>query len=156
MFENLKNINIKNIIMKLSVQNNNKSSRFRNSFRFVVLFVLLFSLISLSSCSRDDDPADNDFFAGTYNGSISYNDGTTSISKDNGSVFVTKIASGTKYNFRFSDGIPDLNGVEFEKTGDNTLVMVGSSATSYIRIDNKDLKILYTANGKTWTANAVR
>lgn len=156
MFENLKNINIKNIIMKLSVQNNNKRSRFRNSFRFVGLFVLLFSLISLSSCSRDDDPADNDFFAGTYNGSISYNDGTTSISKDNGSVFVTKIASGTKYNFRFSDGIPDLNGVEFEKTGDNTLVMVGSSATSYIRIDNKDLKILYTANGKTWTANAVR
>ena len=142
--------------MKLSVQNNNTSSRFRNSFRFVGLFVLLFSLISLSSCSRDDDPADNDFFAGTYKGSISYNDGTTSISKDNGSVFVTKIASGTKYNFRFSDGIPDLNGVEFEKTGDNTLVMVGSSATSYIRIDNKDLKILYTANGKTWTANAVR
>ena len=142
--------------MKLSVQNNNKSSRFRNSFRFVGLFVLLFSLISLSSCSRDDGPADNDFFAGTYKGSISYNDGTTSISKDNGSVFVTKIASGTKYNFRFSDGIPDLNGVEFEKTGDNTLVMVGSSATSYIRIDNKDLKILYTANGKTWTANAVR
>ena len=156
MFENLKNINIKNIIMKLSVQNNNKSSRFRNSFRFVGLFVLLFSLISLSSCSRDDDPADNDFFAGTYKGSISYNDGTTSISKDNGSVFVTKIASGTKYNFRFSDGIPDLNGVEFEKTGDNILVMVGSSATSYIRIDNKDLKILYSKDGKTWTANAVR
>ena len=142
--------------MKLSVQNNNKSSRFRNSFRFVGLFALLFSLISLSSCSRDDDPADNDFFAGTYKGSISYNDGTTSISKDNGSVFVTKIASGTKYNFRFSDGIPDLNGVEFEKTGDNTLVMVGSNATSYIRIDNKDLKILYSKDGKTWTANAVR
>lgn len=142
--------------MKLSAQQNNKSSRFRNSFRFAGLFVLLFSLISLTSCSRDDDPADNDFFAGTYKGSISYNDGSTSISKDNGSVFVTKIASGTKYNFRFSDGIPDLNGIEFEKTGDNSMVMVGSSSTSYVRIDNKDLKILYTVNGKTWTANAVR
>ncbi len=42
-----------------------------------------------------------------------------------GSVFVTKIASGTKYNFAFSDKIPDLNGVEFEKKGDNTLVSVG-------------------------------
>ena len=156
MFDNLRNINIKNIIMKLSAQQNNKSSRFRNSFRFAGLFVLLFSLISLTSCSRDDDPADNDFFAGTYKGSISYNDGSTSISKDNGSVFVTKIASGTKYNFRFSDGIPDLNGIEFEKTGDNSMVMVGSSSTSYVRIDNKDLKILYTVNGKTWTANAVR
>jgi hypothetical protein len=133
--------------MKLSVQKNSKRSRLKNPFRFLGLLVLLFSLISLTSCSRDDDPADNDFFAGTYNGSISYNDGTTSISKDNGSVFVTKIASGTKYNFRFSDGIPDL---------DNILVMVGSSATSYIRIDNKDLKILYSKDGKTWTANAVR
>ena len=123
-------LTFKNIIMKLSVQKNSKRSRFKNPFRFLGLLVLLFSLISLTSCRRDDDPADNDFFAGTYNGSIYYNDGTTSISKDNGSVFVTKIASGTKYNFRFSDGIPDLNGVEFEKTGDNTLVMVGSSATS--------------------------
>ena len=142
--------------MKLSIQKNTKSSGLKNSFRFVGLLVLLFSLISLTSCSRDDDPADNDFFAGTYNGSISYNDGTTSISKDKGRVFITKIASGTKYNFRFSDGIPDLNGDKNEKTGDNILVMVGSSATSYIRIDNKDLKILYSKDGKTWTANAVR
>ena len=59
--------------MKLSVQKNTKSSGLKNSFRFVGLLVLLFSLISLTSCSRDDDPADNDFFAGTYNGSISYN-----------------------------------------------------------------------------------
>ena len=149
-------LTFKNIIMKLSVQKNSKRSRLKNPFRFLGLLVLLFSLISLTSCSRDDDPADNDFFAGTYNGSISYNDGTTSISKDNGSVFVTKIASGTKYNFRFSDGIPDLNGIKIKKTGDNTLVMVGSNATSYIRIDNKDLKILYSKDGKTWTANAVR
>lgn len=149
-------LTFKNIYYEIISSKNTKSSGLKNSFRFVGLLVLLFSLISLTSCSRDDDPADNDFFAGTYNGSISYNDGTTSISKDNGSVFVTKIASGTKYNFRFSDGIPDLNGVEFEKTGDNNLVMVGSSATSYIRIDNKDLKILYSKDGKTWTANAVR
>ncbi|KIA90238.1 hypothetical protein OA86_04920 [Kaistella jeonii] len=118
--------------------------------------MLLFSFISLTSCRNDDDPADNDFFAGTYNGSISYNDGSTTISKDNGSVFVTKIASGTKYNFRFSDGIPDLNGVEFKKEGDHILVSVGSTATSYIRIDSNDLKILYVADGKTWTANGKR
>ena len=142
--------------MKLSVQKNSKRSRLKNPFRFLGLLVLLFSLISLTSCSRDDDPADNDFFAGTYNGSISYNDGTTSISKDNGSVFVTKIASGTKYNFAFSDKIPDLNGIEFEKKGDNSLVSVGSSASSFITIDSKKLTILYTKDGKTWRANATR
>ncbi|REC64179.1 hypothetical protein DRF65_00960 [Chryseobacterium pennae] len=122
-----------------------------------VLMLLIFTALSFSSCSKDDDPADNDFFAGTYKGSVSYNDGgSTNTNTDAGSVFVTKIASGTKYNFTFSNGIPSLNGIEFSKQGDNTLVMVGSTATSYIRIDNNTLKILYIQDGKTWTANCTR
>lgn len=113
--------------------------------------------ITISSCSDDDDPANNDFFAGTYKGSVSYNDGgSTNISTNDGSVFVTKIASGTKYNFAFSNSIPNLNGIEFEQKGDNTLVMIGSTGTSYIRIDNNELKILYIKDGKTWTANCTR
>lgn len=118
--------------------------------------ILILSLFVIVSCSRDDDPADNDFFAGTYNGSISYVDGSNNINTADGKVFVTKIASGTKYNFKFSNGIPDLNGIEFQQTGDNTLVSVGSSGTSYIKIDNNDLDILYTKDGKTWTANCTR
>lgn len=122
-----------------------------------VLMLLIFTAYSFSSCSRDDDPVNNDFFAGTYKGSISYNDGgSTNISTNNGSVFVTKIASGTKYNFAFSNGIPDLNGIEFEQKGDHTLVMIGSTGTSYIRIDNNELKILFAKDGKTWTANCTR
>lgn len=129
----------------------------KNVFKILGVFVLLFAFMSVSSCRDDDDPADNDFFAGTYKGSISYNDGgSTNISTDNGEVFVTKIASGTKYNFKFSNGIPDLNGLEFEKQGDNTLVNVGSTATTLIRIDNNDLDIFYTTDGKTWTANCTR
>lgn len=128
----------------------------KNVFKILGVFVLLFTAFSLSSCRDDDDPADNDFFAGTYKGSISYNDSDNDISTDNGEVFVTKIASGTKYNFRFSNGIPDLNGLEFEKQGDNTLVMVNSNALVYVRIDNNELKMLYTADGKTWRANCTR
>ncbi|RKS96297.1 hypothetical protein [Chryseobacterium defluvii] len=125
--------------------------------RILGIFLLVFfAVTSFSSCSDDDDPANNDFFAGTYRGSVSYKDGSTDISTNDGSVFVTKIASGTKYNFAFSNSIPDLNGIEFEKQGDNTLVMVGSTATSYIRIDNDELKILYSKDGKTWTANCTR
>lgn len=129
----------------------------KNVIKILGVFMLvMFTAISFTSCSNDDDPADNDFFAGTYKGSISYNDGSTTNSTDNGEVFVTKIASGTKYNFRFSNGIPDLNGLEFEKQGDNTLVMVGSTALVYVRIDNNELKMFYTADGKTWTANGTR
>lgn len=125
--------------------------------RILGIFMLVFfAATSFSSCSKDDDPTNNDFFAGTYKGNVSYNDGTTNANADNGSVFVTKIASGTKYNFSFSNGIPDLNGIEFNQEGDNTLVMIGSTGTSYIRIDNNNLKILYIKDGKTWTANCTR
>lgn len=129
----------------------------KNLLKILGLLLMSFTLISLTSCSRDDDPVDNDFFAGTYKGKVSYNDGgSVNITNDNGSVFVTKIASGTKYNFTFSDNIPDLNNIEFEKKGDNSMIMIGSTATSYIRIDNNELKILYYKDGKTWTANATR
>ncbi|MBO6184055.1 MAG: hypothetical protein J6O88_05075 [Chryseobacterium sp.] len=128
----------------------------KNVFKILGVFILLFTALSLSSCNNDDDPADNDFFAGTYKGSISYNDNDNNIATDNGEVFVTKIASGTKYNFRFSNGIPDLNGLEFQKQGDNTLVMVNSNALVYVRIDNNELKMIYTADGKTWRANCTR
>lgn len=129
----------------------------KNVIKILGVFMLvMFTAISFTSCSDDDDPADNDFFAGTYRGNISYNDGTTTNSTDNGEVFVTKIASGTKYNFKFSNNIPDLNGLEFQKQGDNSLVMVGSDAIVYVRIDNNELKMYYTKDGKTWTANCTR
>lgn len=128
----------------------------KNVFKILGVFMLLFTAFSLTSCNNDDDPADNDFFAGTYKGSISYKDNDNNIATDNGEVFVTKIASGTKYNFRFSNGIPDLNGLEFQKQGDNTLVMVNSNALVYVRIDNNELKMIYTADGKTWRANCTR
>ncbi|WP_265427483.1 hypothetical protein [Chryseobacterium sp. YIM B08800] len=128
----------------------------KNAFKILGALMLLFTFMSISSCSKDDDPADNDFFAGTYKGSIGYKDNDNDIATDNGEVFVTKIASGTKYNFRFSNGIPDLNGLEFQKQGDNTLVMVNSTALVYVRIDNNELKMLYTADGKTWRANCMR
>jgi len=129
----------------------------KKAIRILGMFMLMFFVVTtITSCSDDDDPANNDFFAGTYKGSIGYTDGDQNTNIDNGSVFVTKIASGTKYNFAFSNGIPDLNGVEFNQQGDNTLVMVGSTATSYIRIDNNELKILYIKDGKSWRANCTR
>lgn len=123
----------------------------------LVLFSCVILISLLTNCSKDDDPTNNDFFAGTYTGSISYTDGDTSIENTNdGKVFVTKIASGTKYNFRFSNNIPNLNGVEFRKEGDNVLVSIDATTNIYIRIDDNVLKILYTQDGKTWTADCTR
>ena len=119
--------------------------------------VICLSLIAFSciSCSKNDDPADNDLFVGTYKGKVSYSDSQQKKSADNGAVTVVK--TGNNYYFRFSDGIPDLKGVSFKKEGDNTLVNVDlQDGVKIIRINASSLNILYTTDGKTWIANASR
>lgn len=122
--------------------------------------IALVSVICLSlvafSCSKNDDPADNDLFVGTYKGSISYLNGQEKKAVDNGSVTVVK--TGNDYYFRFSDGIEDLKGVSFKKEGDNRLVNIDfKDGVQYIKIDASSLTMLYTnKDGKIWTANAKR
>lgn len=115
--------------------------------------ILCLSIFVFAACSDDDDPANNDFFIGRYNGKVGYTSSGETKSNDNGFVQVVKV--GDKYNFLFSDNIPDITGIEIEK-GDNTAVMVGSTETHYIRINASKLTILYLKDGATWTANADR
>lgn len=118
----------------------------------VCLFIVTFFSIS---CSKKDDPADNDIFVGKYKGSITYLSGKEKKSIDDGSVTVVK--AGGNYYFRFSDGIPDLKGVSFKKEGDHTLVNIDwKEGVKIIRINASSLNILYTKEGKIWTANAKR
>lgn len=119
-----------------------------------VIGALLLSVVLFTSCSKDTDPADVDVFAGTFRGKIGYVDDEKNISQDNGSVFVTKV--GTRYDFRFSDGIPDLTGVDFEKKDDNTMVSIGSSGTGLITINKDKLVIGFARNGRSWTADCGR
>ena len=124
-------------------------------FTLVTLVCLSIVAFSSISCSKKDDPADNDLFVGTYKGKISYSNGDEKKSVDNGAVTVVK--TGNDYYFRFSDGIPDLKGVSFKKEGDNTLVNIDlKDGVKLIRINASSLNILYTTDGKTWTANASR
>ena len=124
---------------------------------FTLVTLICISLVAFSSisCSKNDDPADNDLFVGTYKGKISYTNGQEQKAADNGSVTVVK--TGNDYYFRFSDGIEDLKGVSFKKEGDNTLVNVDfQDGVKFIKINASSLTMLYTTDGKTWTANAKR
>ena len=124
---------------------------------FTLVTLICISLVAFSSisCSKNDDPADNDLFVGTYKGKISFLKGEEKKSFDNGSVTVVK--TGDDYYFRFSDGIEDLKGVSFKKEGDNRLVNIDfEDGVKYIKIDASSLTMLYTTDGKTWTANAKR
>ncbi|MGJ1226712.1 hypothetical protein ACR78H_14295 [Sphingobacterium siyangense] len=118
--------------------------------------LILTVLVGFTSCSKDDDPADNDLFVGKYEGTISYDDinnNDNDVAAAEGTVTVTKV--GDTYNFAFGNGIPNLNGVDFEKK-DNVLINIGSAGTGVIRIDAGKLTIGYTKDSKVWTANCNR
>lgn len=121
----------------------------------MLLGILMFSSFAFVSCSDDDSPADSDIFVGTYDGTISYDNGDGEpIYAGNGSVTVVK--AGNNYNFVFSNGIPEITGVEFERDGE-MIVNVNSSDIQYIRVTASTLQILYTENeDDVWTANCSR
>ena len=118
------------------------------------LSLLLIAGLAFVGCSKDDDPADNDLFVGTYHGSVSYTKEGENKSSDNGSVTVVK--AGSDYNFVFSDGIPDLTGVRFRKDGDNAVISIEEGEAKAIRITASSLVIGYAKDGAVWTANCSR
>lgn len=123
----------------------------KNTLKILGAFIL--GLVLFTSCSKDDDPADNDFFVGTYTGEISYRSGEQTTRDEDGKVTVSKV--GNTYKFIFGSGIPDISGVTFEKQGDNTYVSVGSGLTG-ITIDAHNLDMLVVRDGQTWTADCTR
>lgn len=125
--------------------------------KFKILGLMCMALLAISvftiSCSKDDDPADNDFFIGTYNGDISYQGDGQTITDDDGKLTVVKV--GSSYSFKFGSGVPDINNVKFEKKDDNTYVSIGSGVTG-ITITASTLKMLVSNDDGTWTADCSR
>ncbi|WP_316811638.1 hypothetical protein [Pedobacter heparinus] len=120
---------------------------------FKIFSLLLIATTIIIACKKDKDPATTDFFVGTYKGSVSYNKDGSTITSSDGKVTVSKV--GDTYNFFFGSNIPDIKGVKFEKSGDNTYVSVGSGLTG-ITIDAGTLKMLVVKDGATWTADCTR
>lgn len=118
-----------------------------------ILSLLLVATTIMMGCKKDTDPADKDFFVGTYKGSVSYKEGDDTITSTDGKVTVSKV--GESYNFYFGNNIPDIKGVRFEKSGDNTYVSIGSGLTG-ITINASTLKMLVSKDGATWTADCTR
>lgn len=110
-------------------------------------------LLFTAGCSKDDDPADNDFFVGTYNGTITFSNGSETIADDDGRVTVVKVDDS--YTFDFGSSIPNINGVKFQQQGDNTYVSIGDGLTG-ITITANTLKMLVSNDNGTWTADCTR
>ena len=99
--------------------------------------VLSLGIVILASCSKDDDPKDNDIFLGKYKGKVTYVNGDELISNDEGSVTVVKL--GDNYTFNFSDDIPSIKDREIEK-GENSFTLDWDEG-SVIIIDESNLSI---------------
>ena len=117
-----------------------------------LLAVISLGVLVLASCSKDDDPKDNDLFVGTYKGRVSYSNGDESISNNDGSVTVVKV--GDKYTFNFSDGIPSIKNKEIKK-GQNSFTLDWDEG-SIITIDESKLTINMIKGGELWSANLTR
>lgn len=117
-----------------------------------IFSMLLIALTVMVSCKKDTDPADKDFFVGTYRGTVSYSKGDTQTNSTDGKVTVTKV--NDTYSFFFGNNIPDITGVKFQESG-NTYVSVGTGVIG-ITIDASTLKIGVSNSNGTWTANCTR
>ncbi|MGK6350227.1 hypothetical protein [Parapedobacter sp. DT-150] len=105
------------------------------------------------SCDEDTSPGDRDLFVGTYEGTITFNDDERTITDEDGRVTVAK--AGESYSFVFGSGIPDITGVRFEESSDETYVSVGEGLTG-ITISASSLNMLVTNDRGTWTADCSR
>ncbi|HLT50419.1 MAG TPA: hypothetical protein VKZ93_00605 [Arenibacter sp.] len=121
----------------------------KNSIK--ILSVLFMATVLIASCSKDNDPVDDDLFVGTYKGTVTYTDpgSSTNITTNEGRVTLVKV--GDTYNFDFSDGIPGLKGIKMEK---DQSVLISSDGA--IKIDEGTLIIGYNKDGQTWGANCKR
>ena len=116
-----------------------------------ILSVLFVTIFLIGSCSKENDPVDDDLFVGTYKGTLAYMEpgSNTNITTDQGRVTLVKV--GDSYNFDFSDGIPALKGIKMEKN-QNVLL----STDGAIKINEGTLLITYIKDGRNWNANCKR
>lgn len=125
---------------------------------FKILSVLLMATFIFSSCSKDDDPADNDLFVGNYDGSVGYvnlDDESSAFTNNDGRITVVKIG-GDNYNFIFRDEeIPNLMNITMQKGNNNSLVFEDGEG-GFIRITASDLTMGYIRGNETWTADCSR
>lgn len=110
-----------------------------------------FLFFTLLSCSKNEsDSSENEELVATYTGQITFIEGTTHISNPKGTVKMVK--RGDVYDFRFSDGIPDLKDISLEEKDGlikNTDFKDGERVVNLI---SNQLIVFYQRDSKTWVS----
>lgn len=115
--------------------------------QFLIIGFLMFFL--LNACSSSDDSEFNSV-ENVFSGSIFYTDGTQNVSNEHGSVEVVKIDENV-YSFVFSDDIPEITNVEFDRN-ETTILNIGATETQLIRVTQSSLQIIWSEGEQSWEA----
>ncbi|WP_300597483.1 hypothetical protein [Niabella sp.] len=123
----------------------------KSMFQFLSLGLIAMTVV-FASCSKSDNPADNNLFVGKYSGSVSYT-GSKTVSNNSGSVEVVKV--GDRYDFHFSDGIPTISNVQMDK-GDQGYIGTVNGYSGALTINANKLHISLTKGSEFWGADCNR
>lgn len=118
------------------------------------LSILVLMVVGFSSCSKSDNPADNDIFIGTYSGKTAYA-ASGSLTYGDGKITVTKLGDTYRFDFNNNGNIPAITGVKIAK-GDNGYVGTVNGYTGTINITASKLTILVGKDGASWGADCTR
>lgn len=113
-------------------------------------FILLFFAFS---CRNNENIADLNEFTGVFEGFIEYDFGELRIENPEGSVEVTE--DGDSYIFTFSDEIPEISGLEFERK-DNVIMNKDATEDFLIRLTPNTLQIIFSEGDEYWEAECLR
>jgi len=125
--------------------------------KFLILSLVSLTFFSFMSCDDDepmimDDGSTTSLPAAvvtTYEGDLVYTSATGEvITALDGEAEIRK--SGSSYIIEFSDGVPDLTGLNFNNEDGSYATVGGGSSVAGIVIDGDDLDIGATQNGNTW------
>lgn len=119
------------------------------------LGIALFATLIFASCSKDDNPADNNLFVGTYTGNTGYTSTGNTVDYGPGKVTVVKVGDKYKFDFRDNGDIPSITDVVIAK-GDEGYIGTVNGYTGIIKFNANNLNIAVAKDGASWTADCNR
>lgn len=117
--------------------------------------VTLIIVFVFASCSKKDNPTDNDIFIGTYSGKTSYTKTGESVALADGKVTVSKLGNTYRFDFKDNGSIPAITGVTITK-GESGYIGTVNGYTGVINISASNLNIAVAKDGAAWTADCNR
>lgn len=120
---------------------------------------IVLSALVFMSCKKDAGTSSSPVPAEdltTYTGTLTYTSSTGSTIANATTGKATIVKDGSKYKITFSDSVPALEGLKFEKEDGEYVTITEDGSVAGIVIEDGDLDIGVTSGGNTWAFSGSR